>query len=582
MKKLKKSKLRLNHEYCCDFETTSKEQYLIEGRTRVYLYKWTSLDGSKSKVGLSIKEFLEDLKNNKDIHKIYFHNLSFDGNFILYGLFENGYIYKEKIENENEFTSIIDNFGSIYKISIGFKDRIVDIQCSYKLTGLSIKDLGKLVGLEKLNETHDYNEIKNFNSIEELTQEELMYINNDVEIQRRGIIECYKMGLKGLTKSSACFSLWRNMNFKKIQGKIGVEYSEEVNHIVNNSYRGGITMINPLCANKLITDVRDYDVNSLYPSVMYNEMPIGQPLVFKNIEDIPKNYTQRLYLIYIIKAKIIKPYIPFIPTTKSFIFKDSYDYTDNLEMLEIALWEEEYQLFKTYYESEHKIIKIVAFKGESDLFTEYLDIFKEIKENAPNPSPQRTFAKLCMNSLYGKFAQNNYRVSNVPIYNGDIIEYDKKEDVTENKYSKAIASRITSYARCVLIKAINKDPTRFIYCDTDSIYIKGDYEYNIPVDNKKLGYWKYENSYYKFKGLKAKCYISTIKGGKDDGKMHSAISGLPKEVQNTITFDNFKNGLTINNAKKQIKRVKGGVIIDNIPFTIKVKENNVITNGGDL
>ena len=81
-------------------------------------------------------------------------------------------------------------------------------------------------------------------------------------------------------------------------------------------------------------------------------------------------------------------------------------------------------------------------------------------------------------------AQNNYRVSNVPIYNGDIIEYDKKEDVTENKYSKAIASRITSYARCVLIKAINKDPTRFIYCDTDSIYIKGDYEYNIPVDDK--------------------------------------------------------------------------------------------------
>ena len=186
-----------------------------------------------------------------------------------------------------------------------------------------------------------------------------------------------------------------------------------------------------------------------------------------------------------------------------------------------------------------------------------------------------------MNSLYGKFAQNNYRVSNVPIYNGDIIEYDKKEDVTENKYSKAIASRITSYARCVLIKAINKDPTRFIYCDTDSIYIKGDYEYDIPVDNKKLGYWKYENSYYMFKGLKAKCYISTIKGGKDDGKMHSAISGLPKEVQNTITFDNFKNGLTINNAKKQIKRVKGGVIIDSIPFTIKVKENNVITNGGE-
>ena len=336
-------------------------------------------------------------------------------------------------------------------------------------------------------------------------------------------------------------------------------------------------MVNKKYQGKLLHDLRDYDVNSLYPSVMYRDMPIGKGVIYTDESLIPDNYNLRLYEIYITSVRVIGDYIPFIPTTKSFIWKDSYSYNYKVEELEICLWGEEFELFKLYYEGEYNVIKILAYKSKKDMFKSYLDTFKEIKENAPNPSPERTFAKQCMNSLYGKFAQNCNRVSKVPYLDKQTkeVKFELVEHNGEQTYDRKIASIITSYARCVLIKAINKNPKRFVYCDTDSIYVLGDYDYDIPVDSKKLGFWKYEYSYDNFKALKAKCYISTIKG---TGELHSAVAGLPKECQKKLNFKNFKNGLVINDAKKQLCRVKGGIVIVPIPFTIKIEKEDTLAS----
>lgn len=578
----KKTRIVTKGEYCCDFETTSLKQYELEGRTRVYLYKIVDLKtGKKEHYGVNIEDFIEYIFTQKDLLKIYFHNLSFDGEFIIYHLMEKGWKYVDEMKEPTKdatFTAIIDNFTSIYEITLSKDEKLIKINCSYKLTGLSIKELGKLVGLDKLNETHDYEEIKNYKSIDEVSEEELSYITNDVEIMRQAIIKCYEMGIRGITKSSACYKLWKNIEWAKLRDNVITDYTDEIKHIVDSSYRGGITMVNKLYQGKTLYDMRNYDVNSLYPSVMYKKMPIGEPMLVKNEKDLPGNYELRLYEIYIENAQVLKGYIPFIPTTKSFVWKDSYEYPYKVENLEICLWEDEFNLFKTYYEGDYMVIKVVGWKSREKMFDEYLETFKRIKENAPNPSPERTFAKGCMNSLYGKFAQTNNRVSKRPKLIEGELEFESFENEGKGSYDRKIASIITSYARCVLIKAINKNPKRFVYCDTDSIYILGDYDYDIPVDAKKLGFWKYEHSYYKFKALKAKCYISIIKGGEEDGDIHSAISGLPKEVQNTIKFDEFKDGKTWVDVKRQQCRVKGGIVIVKRPFTIKIKKGEIISN----
>lgn len=579
-------------EYCCDFETTSKEQYLKEGSTRVYLYRLVDLrSGKKVKMGVNIESFINSLKTDENITKVYFHNLSFDGAFIIDYLLRINYQwseleeFKEKIKNssDNHFTSIIDNFGSIYEIIIYFGEtkKKITFNCSYKLTGLSIDDLGKLIGVKKLKETHDYTEMKDYKTLEEVTEEEISYITNDVEIMRQGILKCYEMGIRGMTKASACYKLWKKISWFKYKNDMITEYDKETQDIIDLSYKGAITMMNPLYANKVIEGAINYDVNSLYPSQMlYGEMPIGEYVKAKKDEDIPVKYNVRLYEIAVVRATIIEGYIPFIGIQKNGIFKDAYEYNDTIRYVTLRLWDKEFELFRMFYTGERQITNIVAWGGELHLFKDYIEKFKKIKEEAPNPSPERAFAKLCMNSVYGKFAQTSYRLSKAPYINDkDEVGFKVYTSETNTKYDRKIASRITSLARCVLIEAIESNKDRFLYCDTDSIYLKGkEPAKNIRIDDKELGCWKMEHTYSKFKGLKAKCYISTIDSGKEKGQIHSAVAGLPKDAQQKLTYDTFKDGLVINDAKKRLYRVKGGIIIDTCPFTIKVTKKGVIGN----
>ena len=96
--------------YCADFETTSYTQYNLEGRTRVYLWCLKSLDEKLSLVGIDLNSFFENLKSINNEIVVYFHNLSFDGEFINWFLLENNYCYTANGDDmkPKTFYSIID------------------------------------------------------------------------------------------------------------------------------------------------------------------------------------------------------------------------------------------------------------------------------------------------------------------------------------------------------------------------------------------------------------------------------------------------------------------------------------------
>ena len=62
--------------------------------------------------------FFENLINIGGEFILYFHNLSFDGEFSDWFLLENGYVYEEEMSKEKTFFSIIDESGSIYMINL--------------------------------------------------------------------------------------------------------------------------------------------------------------------------------------------------------------------------------------------------------------------------------------------------------------------------------------------------------------------------------------------------------------------------------------------------------------------------------
>ena len=93
--------------YCADFETTGKLNLEKDGRVRVWLWSLVNCDTKEEWYGYDIQTFLDRIKELR-CDKIFFHNLRFDGYFLLYYLAESGYIYG------TDYTCIIDNLNTYY------------------------------------------------------------------------------------------------------------------------------------------------------------------------------------------------------------------------------------------------------------------------------------------------------------------------------------------------------------------------------------------------------------------------------------------------------------------------------------
>ncbi len=557
--------------YCADFETTSYNQYKIEGRTRVYLWCMKSLDEKVSLLGLDLQSFFENLKQIDNEIIVYFHNLSFDGEFINWYLLENGYVYAEKQNmRAKTFNSIIDESGSIYMIRVQITDTcIVNFKCSYKLFPKSIEDIGEMVGVKKLKDTHNYEEIKNFQSIEELTEEEKNYIFNDVIIMCRLITYLDNVGINAITMSSSAYKNWRMDKYWLCKKQFIKDENDEINDIIRKSYRGGITKVNEKYKDVDFYDVISFDVNSLYPSVMYdNPMPIGMGKIYNSIKECidDKRY---LYLVVVCvqNAKVKKGFHAFIGENAGFSYSRKYEYKDELNNVVLYLWKKEYELFKRIYTFKGVISKVIGYKVAFNVFTNYIDRWIKVKMNAKTPA-ERQLAKLMLNSLYGKFGMNDNRVTKIPngISSDGRITYDYVDTISVY-YDKKVASYITSCARVKYATMMNLCGDDFIYGDTDSLYIKG---HTIPkyfegcVDDKLLGYWKYEGHYTHFRALKAKCYLKQY----DNGEIDRKICGCPKKAGELINFDNFHYGLKLEGVKNVKQKCTGGIVIGKTDFTI--------------
>lgn len=565
------------NSWCCDFETTSKQQYLAEGETRVYLWGCSMIGSPDYEYGVTIDSFVDyifKVASTKD--KIYFHNFSgFDSEFLLWWLFRNG--FKEEREGysprvNKTFTHITTDMGQHYQIQVRYKRKILIFQDSYLLIPVSIESLGKIVGVKKLKETHNYDEFKNYKNLNEVTDEELSYIHNDIEIMKRGLQHFFDMGLNKLTIASSAYSNWKNPSniYLFERNNLRKPTDNEVNNIIDQSYRGAITYLNPKYSRVELHDVVSYDFNSMYPSKMrFYSMPCSVPIKFESLEECKKYAkTDKIIIqLYIDNADCIEGFHPFIPTKKG-MFNTSYEYNRHIDSKFISLWLKEYELFKTFYTGSWSEICYVGFKEVNGIFNEYIDYWKNIKEH-PKTDAEKFIAKRMLNSLYGKFGmneeQNTKYIKNFTESEG--IEYEIIETSLPYKY-RAMASYITMLARVELISAIENNAKRFVYCDTDSIYLIGREIPDIPIHDYLFNHWKYEGHYTRYKALKTKCYMKQT----DDGDIDIKVAGLPNDARGSLTFENFDFGFKIvatdTTGKLQKKRVKGGIILDRTNFEI--------------
>ncbi len=259
-------------------------------------------------------------------------------------------------------------------------------------------------------------------------------------------------------------------------------------------YGGGLTFVNETYRGKFLENISVADINSSYPSVMVgdDEVPYGKAHYGDH-----KDYKFKFYKITIIKKIVNKKGLPFLYDE----YYEKREYLKTLKpMQEFRLTSIEYERFLRYYtndESKFKKEVIYCFKTLpiKKLFKDFIDKWYTIKEQASMNKDiiLKMIAKLFLNSSYGKHGTKRERASQ--IWDADNTEWIKLKANMESKYYLPIACAITALARMKLVDAVDENYHNFVYCDTDSIFVRNfkpsDYK-NVELHPTKLGAWDIE------------------------------------------------------------------------------------------
>ena len=193
-----------------DFETTTNE---LDCR----VWAWGVCEVGNPfyfKYGNDLDSFMEYMRSSKN-STFYFHNLKFDGEFILAWLFENGFkwVSDRKLADTKTFTTLISDKGQFYSIKIYFekkekKTNAVTIYDSLKILPFSVSQIAKGFNLPISKLEIDYKEDRPVGH--ELTRLEIDYLRNDVDIVARALNVLFEQGLDRMTQAGNVMYDYKN------------------------------------------------------------------------------------------------------------------------------------------------------------------------------------------------------------------------------------------------------------------------------------------------------------------------------------------------------------------------------------
>lgn len=572
-------------KYTADFETTTDIN-----DCRVWASAYMEIGNIKNfKVSNNIDSFMEWCETaNSDV---YFHNLRFDGEFIVNWLLKNGFSFSKKGE-PNTFNAIISSMNQWYMIDIcygrkGRKKIHTVLYDSLKKIPFKVSQIAKDFNLTILKGDIDYHAYRPVGH--EITDDEMKYIINDVQIMAEALDIQFKQGLLKMTTGSDSISDFKDTITKKKFDKLYPSISMELDTDLRFAYRGGFTWLNEKYVGKEINYGLVFDVNSLYPSQMKTRMlPFGLPIEYDGEYEYDENYP--LYIQEVEFSFFLKDeHIPTIQIKKDLRFKHTeYLKSSDTELVRISVTNIDWELIKEHYHvSDVNFIRGWKFRQKMGDFNLFIDKWTHVKVN--NDGAIKLLAKLMLNSLYGKFATNPNVTGKEPFLkdDGSLGLVVGAEEFKDPVYTP-MGIFITSWARFTTISTAQKCYDRIIYCDTDSIHLEG---LEIPeaiedvIDDKRLGYWQHESTFKRAKYIRQKTYVQELFGKKyvnDDGEEKIAMcgksesdaikfsvkcAGMSDRVKENVTFDNFERGFS-SGGKLMPKHVNNGVVLVDTVFTL--------------
>lgn len=562
------------------------------------------------------------LKHKKAV--IFYHNLSYDGSYILNWLQRHNYKQSLKVNkisllpelNRKEYTALISG-GKFFNIEFWWKGVRLIFLDSLKLLPLNLASLGEAIGFKKLKEIVDYKEFK-INKEHNYPKEWLIYLKRDCEILKEILKEFYKhekFSLKKFTLGSLAFN-----HVKKPVNTNTPNFLIKDYLFFQKWFRGGLCFCNLNLQAKWVyspnENIKMIDACSMYPSQMIKYLPFGI-WEEKPLKEWNNNYCA-FYEVLIKKAKIKDLYKDIAVIPKNYSWIDNKKYIRTMFNGELIISPYEYiqeikeewlyhftdielKMIESLYDIEYKIVNSYYFQTKDYLKENIAKMFQEKKLAKESGDKARTLlAKLKINNIYGKLCQNpfrpqvfygeqkdipeDYKILNKK--NGELEAYNVVLNKSEDKKAKPIfiGAYITSLSRVSLldkIKYIIDNGGIFLYCDTDSVAYVDNEKNPIPFNDigNDLSLWEFEENKLEGGILKGAGFIALCPKqyrivNKKGTILKFASAGIDKKVMGVVKNQHYNFELSQNKLykinKKMLKNGKFGKYIDlGSPFSFK-------------
>ncbi len=557
-----------------DFEATTDEN-----DCRVWLWGLLPYGAPDEELrhGNSIDGFMYVLTEHN--RRVSFHNLRYDGGFIIDWLFRNGFEYVTTRGLEaNQFKALISDQGKFYSITIRWDNGVTtEFVDSLKKLNMSVSRVATTFKLAETKGEIDYHLERHADWVP--TDEEIDYLRRDVGIMAQAMTIVHQNGLTKLTTASDALAEYKSVIGDKTFARLFPTLAYETDAEIRKAYRGGFTYADPRFMLKLTRSGLVLDVNSLYPSVMYNmPLPYGIPQWQDGMPELTERFQLSIFSVTF-TAKIKPDHIPCIQIKGSSMFHPAEYLREITDPTTMVVTNVDWQLYNDHYD-----IDVIAFEGgfrfraAVGMFKAYIDKWSEVKANTEGG--ERETAKLLLNALYGKFGTNPNVTGKNPYFEDNRVKYQIGEPERRPPVYTAVAVFTTSYGRDLTIRAAQDNYDVFAYADTDSLHLLTDEVPNtLDVHPSRMGAWKREYGFTEAFYVRPKAYLEH----KPDGTWVNRFAGVPEKISEHLRPDDIFDGHVLNgefvrtrtgNPKAQGKLtqkvVPGGVVLHEVPYEIKL------------
>ena len=555
------------------FDSEAFKKNLSDKKEFQYLYLGNIYSDNENYYFYSLQDFLKivlDLKEKYPKLMFIAHNLKYDLKLI--GLLD-------LFISENQFLGLdieVKMYGHVNYFKFKDNDNQIEFLDSMNYVKLSLKEIGqKMFNLDKTaHEEYNYSGDKWNNYIREKGRE-LVLRDCEILYKLMNYLQTFSVIDYGLSAPQSAFKTW-NFRFNE---KTIIDL-DRFNLIAGLIYHGGRTEVYE--RGKKDNHI-SLDINSLYPYVMKKykfSVKFRQRLKINSSNDLElllDNIKKQKYnYIMLIDFKTNLKRTPVMNSINGSLIdlQENLTWITGLEFL--LLHENDKNL-------TFKIYNCLEFINE-DLFSQYIDYFYDIKKNAKN-EVEKLFAKLMLNSLYGKFGQKSKHVEleNYDSYPELEIHKEDMDRITYNgkvyslyenfltynvegdyKYCPLIAGEITAFSRCEnYMWQIKLGIEHIKMTDTDSFFVPlkifktYSQEFLDEILGNELGKLKIEwdkSGNIKFYGLKDyQNYDLKIRKTKGISKNSKLIGKNKYEVPIFILLNKNKEiGIIVEKREKQL------------------------------